>query len=202
MISINPNEQTERDNYKLLTGSIIPRPVALVTSYSEAGVLNIAPFSYFNIVTSNPPIVSLAIQRKQGEMKDTARNIVATKEAVIHVMDETLVSDGNQTAANLAAEKSELALTEFNITDSTRVLVPGIEEAAARFEVTLYQHVPIVENDKVTADLVLLKIEQYHFSEEVYEEGKIKAQSLAPVSRLAGQTYASLGEQFELVRPK
>ncbi|MGX7012763.1 flavin reductase family protein [Vagococcus silagei] len=202
MISINPNEQTERDNYKLLTGSIIPRPVALVTSYSEAGVLNIAPFSYFNIVTSNPPIVSLAIQRKEGEMKDTARNIVATKEAVIHVMDETLVSDGNQTAANLAAEKSELALTEFNITDSTRVLVPGIEEAAARFEVTLYQHVPIVENDKVTADLVLLKIEQYHFSEEVYEEGKIKAQSLAPVSRLAGQTYANLGEQFELVRPK
>lgn len=202
MISINPNEQTERDNYKLLTGSIIPRPVALVTSYSEAGVLNIAPFSYFNIVTSNPPIVSLAIQRKQGEMKDTARNIVATKEAVIHVMDETLVLDGNQTAANLAAEKSELALTEFNITDSTRVLVPGIEEAAARFEATLYQHVPIVENDKVTADLVLLKIEQYHFSEEVYEEGKIKAQSLAPVSRLAGQTYASLGEQFELVRPK
>lgn len=202
MISINPNEQTERDNYKLLTGSIIPRPVALVTSYSEAGVLNIAPFSYFNIVTSNPPIVSLAIQRKEGEMKDTARNIVATKEAVIHVMDETLVSDGNQTAANLAAEKSELALTEFNITDSTRVLVPGIEEAAARFEVTLYQHVPIVENEKVTADLVLLKIEQYHFSEEVYEEGKIKAQSLAPVSRLAGQTYASLGEQFELVRPK
>lgn len=202
MISINPNEQTERDNYKLLTGSIIPRPVALVTSYSEAGVLNIAPFSYFNIVTSNPPIVSLAIQRKEGEMKDTARNIVATKEAVIHVIDETLVSDGNQTAANLAAEKSELALTEFNITDSTRVLVPGIEEAAARFEVTLYQHVPIVENEKVTADLVLLKIEQYHFSEEVYEEGKIKAQSLAPVSRLAGQTYASLGEQFELVRPK
>lgn len=202
MISINPNEQTERDNYKLLTGSVIPRPVALVTSYSEAGVLNIAPFSYFNIVTSNPPIVSLAIQRKQGEMKDTARNIVATKEAVIHVMDETLVSDGNQTAANLAAEKSELALTEFNITDSTRVFVPGIEEASARFEVTLYQHVPIVENDKVTADLVLLKIEQYHFSEEVYEEGKIKAQSLAPVSRLAGQKYASLGEQFELVRPK
>lgn len=78
MISINPEQQTERDNYKLLIGSVIPRPVALVTTMSSEGVLNAAPFSYFNIVTADPPMVSLAVQRKNGASKDTARNAAAT----------------------------------------------------------------------------------------------------------------------------
>lgn len=74
-----PSELSERENYKLLIGSVIPRPVAVVSTISDKEVLNIAPFSYFNIVSSNPPMLSLAIQRKDGEMKDTARNIVGRK---------------------------------------------------------------------------------------------------------------------------
>jgi flavin reductase (DIM6/NTAB) family NADH-FMN oxidoreductase RutF len=69
MTSIRPEDMAERDNYKFLIGSIIPRPIAVVTSLSEIGILNIAPFSYFNIVTSNPPIVSISIQRKSGVRK-------------------------------------------------------------------------------------------------------------------------------------
>ncbi len=73
MVHFSPEEISERDNYKFMIGSIIPRPIALITSVSDDEVLNIAPFSYFNIVTSNPPIVSVAFQRKNGELKDTAR---------------------------------------------------------------------------------------------------------------------------------
>lgn len=76
MLSINPNEQSEKENYKLLTGSIIPRPVAFVTSVTKDGVLNGAPYSYFNIVAANPPLISVSVQRKAGERKDTSRNAI------------------------------------------------------------------------------------------------------------------------------
>jgi flavin reductase (DIM6/NTAB) family NADH-FMN oxidoreductase RutF len=76
LLSIDPTNNTERENYKFLIGSIIPRPIAFVTTLSKDGVLNGAPFSYFNIVSSNPPMISLSIQRSEGSQKDTARNII------------------------------------------------------------------------------------------------------------------------------
>lgn len=89
MLSFHPENQTERENYKLLIGSIIPRPIAFVSTVSNEGTVNGAPFSYFNIVSSNPPLISLAIQRnKNGELKDTARNILTKKEFVVHIVDE------------------------------------------------------------------------------------------------------------------
>ncbi len=76
MLSIDPASLSERENYKFLIGSIIPRPIAFVTTLSKDGILNGAPFSYFNIVSSNPPMISLSIQRREGQPKDTARNII------------------------------------------------------------------------------------------------------------------------------
>src|SRR5699024_5455252 len=88
-------DHTERENYKLLTGSIIPRPIAFVTSIAADDTINGEPFSYFNIVSSNPPMVSLSIQRQQGKQKDTARNILADKEFVVHMVDEQNVEKVN-----------------------------------------------------------------------------------------------------------
>lgn len=201
MLSIKPEELTERDNYKLLIGSIIPRPVAVVTSLSEEGVLNIAPFSYFNIVTSNPPIVSLAIQRKSGVMKDTARNILAKKEAVIHIADEENIQNINETAANLEPTESELSRTTFTMTQGAVVSVPLINELSIKMEVSLYEHVPIKTENTVTADLLLLKVETYHVKEELYHQGRIDPDKLNPMSRLAGNDYAALGKRVTLKRP-
>lgn len=201
MLSIKPEELTERDNYKLLIGSIIPRPVAVVTSLSEEGVLNIAPFSYFNIVTSNPPIVSLAIQRKSGVMKDTARNILAKKEAVIHIADEENIQNINETAANLEPTESELSRTTFTMTQGAMVSVPLINELSIKMEVSLYEHVPIKTENTVTADLLLLKVETYHVKEELYHQGRIDPDKLNPMSRLAGNDYAALGKRLTLKRP-
>jgi flavin reductase (DIM6/NTAB) family NADH-FMN oxidoreductase RutF len=88
LLSIDPASLSERDNYKFLIGSIIPRPIAFVTTLSKDGILNGAPFSYFNIVSSNPPMISLSIQRREGQQKDTARNIIDSKDFVIHIVDE------------------------------------------------------------------------------------------------------------------
>src|SRR5699024_4814459 len=128
MLTIDPISNTERENYKLLTGSIIPRPIAFVTSATEDGTINGAPFSYFNVVSSNPPMISLAIQRKDGMPKDTARNIIENKSFVVHIVDEQNVAKINETAASLAPDQSEIEQADLTLVESEKVPVPGIKE--------------------------------------------------------------------------
>lgn len=201
MIHFSPEELSERDNYKFMIGSIIPRPIALITSVSKEDVLNIAPFSYFNIVTSNPPIVSVAFQRKNGEFKDTARNIIDNKEAVIHIVDTENVDNTNETAASLLASESELDRTSFTLGTSEKVKIPSLNEAKIRFEVELFDHIKVEEDGVIGADLLLLKIKEYHIDQEIYEEGRIDPDGLNAVSRLAGHDYAEVGRRFTIRRP-
>lgn len=202
MIHFSPEELSERDNYKFMIGSIIPRPIALITSVSKEEVLNIAPFSYFNIVTSNPPIVSVAFQRKDGAKKDTARNILENKEAVIHIVDTVNVEDANQTAASLPPSESELERTEFTLGTSEKVAIPSLKEAKIRFEVELFEHIEVEDEGIVGADLILLKIKEYHIDKGIYEDGRINPDGLGAISRLAGHDYAEVGHRFTIERPE
>ena len=198
---LDPKDLTQRENYKLLIGSIIPRPVAVVSTQSADGIVNIAPFSFFNIVSSEPVILSLAIQRKEGELKDTARNLLATKEAVVHILDQTNVQEANKTAALLPADQSELTVSGFTTTVSKTIAVPGLNEASVRLETILHQHVPIKKDQQITADLLLLEVVGYQIAEDVYQDGKIDPRALQAVSRLAGNSYATIGEIFDIKRP-
>lgn len=198
---LDPKDLTQRENYKLLIGSIIPRPVAVVSTQSADGIVNIAPFSFFNIVSSEPVILSLAIQRKEGELKDTARNLLATKEAVVHILDQTNVQEANKTAALLPADQSELTVSGFTTTASKTIAVPGLNEASVRLETILHQHVPIKIDQQTTADLLLLEVVGYQIAEHVYQDGKIDPRALQAVSRLAGNSYAMIGEIFDIKRP-
>lgn len=198
---LDPKDLTQRENYKLLIGSIIPRPVAVVSTQSADGIVNIAPFSFFNIVSSEPVILSLAIQRKEGELKDTARNLLATKEAVVHILDQTNVQEANKTAALLPADQSELTVSGFTTTISKTIAVPGLKEASVRLETILHQHVPIKKDQQITADLLLLEVVGYQVAEDVYQDGKIDPRALQAVSRLAGNSYATIGEIFDIKRP-
>lgn len=198
---LDPKDLTQRENYKLLIGSIIPRPVAVVSTQSTDGIVNTAPFSFFNIVSSEPVILSLAIQRKEGELKDTARNLLATKEAVVHILDQTNVQEANKTAALLPADQSELTVSGFTTTTSKMIAVPGLKEASVRLETILHQHVPIKKDQQTTADLLLLEVVGYQIAEDVYQDGKIDPRALQAVSRLAGNSYATIGEIFDIKRP-
>lgn len=186
-----------------MVGSVIPRPIALVTTQSNEGIVNIAPFSYFNIVTYRPPIVSISVQRVEGELKDTTRNILLNRQAVVHIVSQSNVEEANKTSASLKPEESEVDLTDFTLQNSRTIEVPGINEAKVRFETELYDHMIIEEEGIATADLLLLKVRHYSLDESVYDikTGYIDAEKLAPVSRLAGNNYAGLGEMFELTRP-
>lgn len=190
--------------YKFLIGSVVPRPIALVTSQSEEGLVNVAPFSFFNIVSSEPAILSISVSRKEGVMKDTTRNIINSQEAVVHVVTENNVSDANQTAAPLSANESELDLTQFTTTDSEYVSVPSLNESAIRFEVKLYQHIEIQSETETANDLLLLEIQKVSIDEQLFDvdKGYIDVENLKPVSRLAGDDYARLGETFTIKRPR
>ena len=201
MKEIRPEVLSQKENYKLLIESIIPRPIALVTTESDDNVLNIAPFSFFNVVSSDPPILSVAVQRVNGEMKDTARNIVQNKEAVVHIVDTDNVRDANQTAALLSHEESELERTNFETVDSVEVSVKGLKQSKVRFEAVLYDDIVIEKDGQPISDLLLLEVKYYHFDERIYNDGYINKEELNAVSRLAGNDYAEIGHTFTIERP-
>ncbi|PGY13157.1 flavin reductase family protein [Bacillus sp. AFS031507] len=202
MLSIDPALMSERENYKFLIGSIIPRPIAFVTTISKDGVLNGAPFSYFNIVSSNPPMISLSIQRSEGSQKDTARNIINSKQFVVHIVDEHNVEKINKTAASLPSDQSEVKLANLTSVDSVKISVPGVKEAKIRMECSLEHSLELGSSDRPGCDFIIGRVVQFHIEDEIYENGRIDARGLAAVSRLAGNNYAKIGEIFEIERPK
>jgi flavin reductase (DIM6/NTAB) family NADH-FMN oxidoreductase RutF len=196
LLSIDPLNNSERDNYKLLVGTIIPRPIAFVTTLSKDGVLNGAPFSYFNIVSSNPPMISLSIQHAAGARKDTARNILELQEFVVHIVDQQNVEQVNLTAAPLAPDQSEITIAGLTPVASSLITVQGVKEAKVRMECRLERSLEFPG-----FDLIIGRVVQFHIYPDIYEQGRIDPVKLAAVSRLAGNNYAALGELFTIERP-
>nr|WP_246147647.1 flavin reductase family protein [Secundilactobacillus folii] len=131
-----------QERYKLISGSLIPRPIAWVTTLGSQPdpVINLAPFSFFSALPAALPILSLAIGRKNGQPKDTANNLLDNEEAVIHIVDQPLAQDMNKTAASLPPGKSELDLIPEKTIPSRSVAVPSLLEPKIRFETKLYQY--------------------------------------------------------------
>ena len=200
MISIDPKQISERDKYKLLIGTIIPRPIAFVTTKSKEGIVNGAPFSYFNIVSSNPPMVSISVQRS-GNLKDTARNIYGNEEFVVHIVDDENVEKVNITAASLPPTESEIELANLTLVDSESISVPGVKEAKVRMECKLVKAVSL-GGDGPGSDLFIGEVVRFHIKESIYEEGRTDPRGLNAVSRLAGSNYAEIGNIFSIERPK
>lgn len=206
MFHYQADQLTDKQHYKFLTGSVIPRPIAWITTQNkETEIINAAPFSYFTVISKLPPLISVSINRKNGELKDTARNLLATNEAVVHIVDEQLVKQMNETAASLSPKESELQLIPATLEKSSSVTVPAIKEALIRFETVLYQYVPIKDPaGAIISDLFILEIKEYFFDEQVFDPEKeyVLPEKLKPVSRLAGNFYGTLGNTFEEIRPK
>lgn len=202
MREMDPALLGEREVYKLLTGTIVPRPIAFVTSQSDSGVVNGAPFSYFSIVSTDPPVLSISLQRKNGELKDTARNILERKEFVVHGVDSENLFAVNETAASLPPQESEIVKANMTLLKSTRISVPGIHESKVRLECELYAHYPMESQGRITADLILGRVVYAHVSEDIEDQGRIRMRGYDPVARLAGPNYSTLGEIIHLERPE
>lgn len=205
MFHYQAEQLDKKQQYKFVSGSVIPRPIAWVTSLSKDGsVVNAAPFSFFSAASNELPLLTVAILRKDGVIKDTARNILDQKEAVIHIVDQALVEEMNQTSAPLPPDQSELDQTQLTLVDSFSVKVPSIAEAKIRFEGVLHQYVPIKdEHDTIVTDFFFIRVTDFFFDETVFDQEKeyILTEKLNPVARLAGNRYATLDEEFTIVRP-
>ncbi|MFJ5964354.1 flavin reductase family protein [Bacillus sp. NPDC093026] len=205
MITLQMDELSQKEAYQLLSGSIVPRPIAFITSLSKEHVVNAAPFSFFNVISANPPLIAVSIGRRNGQMKDTAQHITDREEFVVHVSDEDIIQDINETAATLPQGESELNQTRLHQVKSTAVAVPGIKEARIRFECKLEKHMTF-QNDEgdITVDHIIGRVVCAHVDKAVYdvEKGYVSTKLLKPVARLAGNDYARLGESFVLKRPE
>lgn len=195
---------SKKEKYNLLIGSVIPRPVLFLTSVDQNGVVNAAPFSFFNLVSYDPAILMVSVQRKEGQMKDTARNIVEQGEAVGHVLSHSILEEVNKTAQPLPQPqgKSEIGLTHLNVSASKIVAVPRVQEAKIAYELSLYKHDTIISEDgEVVADVLYLQVLHMHVDESVKKDSHILPTELEPISRLAGANYSTLGEMITLERP-
>ncbi|WP_017727482.1 flavin reductase family protein [Halalkalibacterium ligniniphilum] len=202
-MEINPKDQTRQENYKLLIGSVLPRPIAFITSQNKDGVVNAAPFSFFNVLTAEPPLVGISVGRKpDGSMKDTSRNCQETGEFVIHVVDEQNVEKMNETSANYPADESEVEAVGLTKIPSATVNVPSLRESRIRLECKVDQIISVGGTDDTpAADFVIGQVVHFSIDDELYDNGKINTELLAPVSRLAGSDYGRFGETFSLERP-
>ncbi|WP_161878761.1 flavin reductase family protein [Alkalibacterium sp. MB6] len=205
MYHFSTDDLSLKQQYKFLTGSVIPRPIAWITSLNEdSDTVNAAPFSFFSVVSNQIPLLSVSILRTAGKQKDSAVNILKNKEAVIHIVSSSVIEEMNATSAPMPSDESELDRTDLSLVDSKSISVPGIKEALIRFETTLYQHVPVEdEKGEIITDLFLLKVTDYYFDESVFDKDKdyILPEQLDPVARLAGIEYASIGKVFSMIRP-
>jgi flavin reductase (DIM6/NTAB) family NADH-FMN oxidoreductase RutF len=192
------------DAYRLMNSIIIPRPIAWVSTISRDGKANLAPFSYFNGVGSEPPALSLSVSnRDDGSPKDTLRNIQDTGEFVVNAVPRRLAEAMNATSAELPHGESEFAEAGLAEVPSVSVRPPGVAGSPARMECRLIQVVPVGE-----ANVIIGRIVRFHVEEGILAEARpgklptVDAERLDPLARLGGADYARIAERFSMLRPR
>lgn len=184
--------------YKLMTGAIVPRPVAWVTTRSVQGIVNAAPYSSYTLISPDPPLVVFHSSRKNGD-KDSARNIRATGEFVVNVANEDLLLQMHSCSAVLPPEMSETSEFGIELAESFSVAPPRIKASPICFECRLIRMFD-VGNEPHT--VIMGQITHFYVADHLYQNGRIDQAGLRPVARVGGPTYARLGELIHLPAPQ
>ncbi|MBK8984783.1 MAG: flavin reductase family protein [Chloroflexi bacterium] len=198
---IIPTNLNNQERYKLVIGSIVPRPIAWVSTMDAAGNLNLAPFSYFTAVATDPMTLLFCPgwSSVRNKMKDTLDNIRQVPEFVINIPDETTKEAMNLTATEFPHGVNEFEWAGVTPTASQTIRVPRVAEAPIAFECTLQQIVVIKEGPGGGA-AVFGEVQAMYVRDEVMENGRILPAKLQPIGRLAGNTYAHINDLFEMRR--
>ncbi len=190
----------ERGAYRLLISVIVPRPIAFVTTISPTGVVNLAPFSYFNGVSAAPPLVSIAIGRRGRERtkKDTLRNIEATREFVVNLATEELADAVNVSSAEYPPEISEVEVTGLSTLPSDRVKPPRLERSPVHLECRVHE---VHELGSAPVSLVIGEVLRFHIRDDVFTGSTVDPAKLHPIGRLGGDLYCRVRDLFVMTRP-
>lgn len=199
---IDCSKASPQELYRILLGAVVPRPIAWVSTISETGVPNLAPFSFYNAFSANPPILGIGIGSRRlpdGTMapKDSFKNIESRGEFVVNVVSRPLAEKMNLTSGEYEPSVNEFEVAGLTPAASTMVLPPRVEEALIAMECRLFQVVPLGGSN-----LVLGKIVCIHTINEVWKQGEIDLERLEPVGRLNGSSYCETSVRFEMPRPR
>ena len=177
--------------YKLMTGVVVPRPIAWVTTLSPGKRVNLAPFSCFTFVSSAPPMVGINVGRIAGRLKDTGRNIHETGEFVVHIADDSLIEPIHFSAVEHPPSVSEVDLLGLRTIESETIAVPRLAVAPIAMECRLHQAIPF---GRTGSEFMVGEIAVFHIRDGLCENYKINTEKLRPTCRLGGPNYARLGE--------
>jgi flavin reductase (DIM6/NTAB) family NADH-FMN oxidoreductase RutF len=198
-MEIDFNELTAYERYKLMAGLIVPRPIALVTTLSPGGVINAAPFSMFNMLGEEPPIVMLSVNRRDDDsLKDTAANILREREFVVHLTDEAIAAKMHACGESLPASESELAHAGLTSVPSTRGGPPRIAEAPVAFECTLWETL-----ETPSRHIFIGRVERLHARDDLIdrERCRVRLQHYYPVGRFGASFYVDTRNRFSMEGP-
>ena len=200
-MKFDPQELEQTAIYKLLTGIIIPRPIGWISTISEDGINNLAPFSYFNAVGDDPPHVMFSTVHSNDSNKDTLNNVLVTKQFVVNMVTEDLVEQMNMTSQPIPANESEFELAGLTPIASVKVKPPRVLECKITMECELVHHYTLENSKSGGATIIIGKIVMFHIDESVLLDNyKINLETYQPIARLAGSNYSKIGEIFSLKR--
>jgi len=200
-MQFDPNDLDYISVYKLLTGSIIPRPIGWISTIDKNGINNLAPFSYFNAVGEDPPHVMFSTVRGNNTNKDTLNNILENKQFVVNMVTENLVEQMNLTSQAVASEIDEFVLAGLTPIPSLKIKPMRVKESLITFECEMVHHYFLEDHKQGGACIVIGRILLMHFDDSVLLDNfKINMESYKPVARLAGSNYSKIGEIFSIKR--
>ncbi len=198
----DPTEHPLLETHKLMIGSIVPRPIAFVSTLSKDGLENLAPFSYFNGICSNPPSIMFCPARRgyDGKTKDTLNNIRDTEEFAVNIVSEDFAEQMVSTSTDFEPEVNEFEVSGLTPVPCQKIAPPKVAEAKISFECKLNQIVPVGNEGPGGGFVVIGTIVLFHIDDDVYEDGYINLEKLRPIGRLAGNMYTRTTDKLEIIR--
>jgi flavin reductase (DIM6/NTAB) family NADH-FMN oxidoreductase RutF len=208
-MNVSPSELSHSELYSIVLNSVAPRPIAWVSTISASGDLNLAPFSFFNAVCVDPPLLAFAPGLRQpkhakgghGEAKDTLRNVRETREFVVNIVTYELAEAMNLTSGEYDASVDEFDLAKLTPQPSNIVRPPRVTESPVSFECKLHQILDF-SSRPTSSSLVIGQVISIHISDAHLKDGKLDRNSLDLIGRMGGLQYARTTQRFEMVRPK
>ena len=204
---IDPKEQSYRDIYKLMVSSIVPRPIAFISTISQDEIANLAPFSYFTACCAAPPCVlfSTSTRPTGGGIKDTLANVIQTGEFVVNIVSEEMAEEMSIAAADFPPDVDEFKASGLTPLESELVKPPRIAESHVQMECKLFKLIPLSEGPG-GATVVIGEVVLFHVTEHVLENPSreffnVDPERLDAIGRIGGQTYVRTHDQFQLERP-
>lgn len=202
MVTFDVSKISSQDAYKLLIGSVVPRPIALISTMSKDGKGNLAPFSFFNAVSSKPLCIMVSITRRaDGSKKDSLLNIEATGEFVVNSVADWMIGPVNHCSGDYPYGVDEMEVVGLTSVPSEMVKPNRVKESPVHFECKVYNMLEVGEGTGGST-VIIGEILRVHVHEKASQNGRVLLEEILPVSRLAGDAYGFTPDTFDLKRPK